>query len=82
MVVKQGDVFLIDFGEPSGSESGYRHPHVVIQNNVFNRSRLSTVVVCAFTLNLKRAKAPKSKPAQTKRCEHISNLHSKQKRSG
>ncbi len=82
MVVKQGDVFLIDFGEPSGSEPGYRHPHIVIQNNVFNRSRLSTVVVCALTLNLKRAKAPKSKPAQTKRCEHISNLHSKQKRSG
>ncbi len=58
MVVKQGDVCWIDFGEPSGSEPGYRHPHVVIQNNVFNRSRLSTVVVCAFTLNLKRAKAP------------------------
>jgi mRNA interferase MazF len=58
MVVKQGDVFLIDFGEPSGSEPGYRHPHIVIQNNVFNRSRLSTVVVCALTLNLKRAKAP------------------------
>jgi len=58
MVVKQGDVFWIDFGEPSGSEPGYRDPHVVIQNNVFNRSRLSTVVVCALTFNLKRAKAP------------------------
>jgi mRNA interferase MazF len=58
MVVKQGDVFWIDFGEPSGSEPGYRHPHVVIQNNVFNRSRLSTVVVCALTSTLKRAKAP------------------------
>ena len=23
--------------EPAGSEPGYRHPHVVIQNNVFNR---------------------------------------------
>ena len=58
MVVKQGDVFWIDFGEPSGSEPGYRHPHVAIQNNIFNRSRLSTVVVCALTSNLKRAKAP------------------------
>ena len=58
MVIKQGEVFLINFGEPSGSEPGYRHPHVVIQNNVFNRSRLSTVVVCALTSNLKRAKAP------------------------
>jgi mRNA interferase MazF len=58
MVVNQGDVFWIDFGKPSGSEPGYRHPHVVIQNNVFNRSRINTVVVCALTSNLKRAKAP------------------------
>jgi len=58
MVVNQGDVFWIDFGKRSGSEPGYRHPHVVIQNNVFNRSRINTVVVCALTSNLKRGKAP------------------------
>ncbi len=44
--------------EPSGSEPGYRHPHVVIQSNLFNRSRINTVVVCALTSNLKRAQAP------------------------
>ena len=58
MVIHQGDVFWIDLGEPSGSEPGYRHPHVVIQNNLFNRSRIDTVVLCALTSNLKRAKAP------------------------
>lgn len=58
MVIKQGDVFWIDLGGPSGSGPGYRHPHVVIQNNVFNRSRINTVVVCAVTSNLKRAGAP------------------------
>jgi mRNA interferase MazF len=58
MVINQGDVFWITLKEPSGSEPGYRHPHVVIQNNVFNRSRINTVVVCALTSNLKRAKAP------------------------
>ncbi len=57
-MINQGDVFWIDLGEPRGSEPGYRHPHVVIQNNVFNRSRLNTVVVCALTSNPKRAKAP------------------------
>jgi mRNA interferase MazF len=31
---------------------------VVIQNNVFNQSRIATVVVCALTSNLKRANAP------------------------
>ena len=58
MVVNQGDVFWIDFGKPSGSARGCRHPHVVIQNNVFNRSSIRTVVVCALTSNLKRAQAP------------------------
>jgi mRNA interferase MazF len=58
MVINQGDIFWIDFDEPSGSEPGYRHPHVVIQNNLFNRSLISTVVVCALTSNLKRANAP------------------------
>lgn len=58
MVIKQGDIFWVDLEEPSGSEPGYRHPHVVIQNNLFNRSRINTVVVCALTSNLKRAQAP------------------------
>lgn len=58
MVINQGDIFWIDLNEPSGSEPGYRHPHVVIQNNLFNRSLINTVVVCALTSNLKRANAP------------------------
>ena len=58
MVISQGDVFWIDLGVPSGSELGFRRPHVVIQNNLFNQSRISTVVVCALTSNLKRASAP------------------------
>jgi len=58
MVINQGDIYWIDFEEPSGSEPGYRHPHVVMQNNLFNRSEIKTVVVCALTSNLKRASAP------------------------
>ena len=58
MVINQGDIFWVDLGEPIGSEPGYRHLHVVIQNNIFNRSRINTVVMCALTTNLKRAKSP------------------------
>ena len=58
MVINQGDVFWVDLGDPSGSGPGYRHPHVVVQNNVFNRSRINTVIVCVLTSNLKRALAP------------------------
>ena len=45
-------------GEPIGSEPGYRHPHVVVQNNIFNTSLINTVIVCAITSNMARAKAP------------------------
>lgn len=58
MVIDQGDVYWIDLPEPSGSAPGFLRPYVVIQNNVFNRSRINTVVVCALTSNLKRAEAP------------------------
>jgi mRNA interferase MazF len=58
MVIQQGEVYWIDLGDPTGSAPGYKHPHVVIQNNIFNQSRINTVVVCALTSNLKRATAP------------------------
>lgn len=58
MVISQGDIYWIDLEEPSGSEPGYRHPHVIIQNNLFNRSRINTVVVCALSSNLRRASVP------------------------
>ncbi len=58
MVIRQGDVYWVDLDEPSGSGPGYRHPHVILQNNLFNRSQIRTVVVLALTSNLKRADAP------------------------
>jgi mRNA interferase MazF len=58
MVINQGDVFWVDLGEPAGSEPAYRHLYLVIQNNVFNRSRISTVVVCSLTSNLQRVESP------------------------
>ncbi len=58
MDIKQGEIYWVDFGIPKGSETGYRHPHIVIQNNVFNESKINTVVVCALTSNLKWAKSP------------------------
>jgi mRNA interferase MazF len=57
-VIQQGDIYWVDLGEPIGSEPGFRHPHVVVQNDVFNGSRIHTVVVCALTSNLRRAEAP------------------------
>ncbi|KAF0144570.1 MAG: transcriptional modulator of MazE/toxin MazF [Nitrospirae bacterium] len=58
MTIRQGDIYWVNLGVPKGSEPGYRHPHVVIQNNIFNASKINTVVVCALTSNPKRAAAP------------------------
>jgi mRNA interferase MazF len=56
--VRQGQVFWLDFGSPGGSAPADRHPCVVVQNDVFNRSAIATTVVCLITSNLNRAKAP------------------------
>ena len=58
MVINQGDIFWVDLRPPAGSGPGYRHPLVVIQNNVFNRSLINTIIGCALTSNLDRANAP------------------------
>lgn len=58
MVIGQGDVFWLDTGVPLGSGPGFRRPHVVVQNDVFNASRIQTTILCAITSNLARAKAP------------------------
>lgn len=58
MTIRQGEVYWIDVGEPAGSESGYRRPYVVIQNDVLNLSRIQIVVVCAVTSNARRAAIP------------------------
>jgi mRNA interferase MazF len=58
MVINQGDIYWIELDEPTGSEPGCSHPHVVVQNNVFNASRINTVIVCALTSNTKRAEVP------------------------
>lgn len=58
MVIRQGDIYWVELAPPMGSEPGYRHPHVVVQNNLFNQSRIGTVVVCALTSSTLRAAAP------------------------
>ena len=56
--IQQGDIYWVPVKEPHGTDFHIIHPHVVIQENVLNRSRIPTVVVCALTTNMKRAKAP------------------------
>ena len=56
--INRGDVFWIEPDEARGSIPGHAHPHVVVQDDVFNHSRITTVIVCALTTNLHRASEP------------------------
>jgi mRNA interferase MazF len=56
--INRGDVFWIAPDDTRGPAPSYSHPHVVVQDDVFNHSRITTVVVCALTSNLHRATEP------------------------
>ena len=56
--IDRGDVFWLSPEDSDGPDSRHAHPHVVVQDDLFNHSRVETVVVCALTSNLHRARWP------------------------
>lgn len=56
--ILQGEIYWLQLDHPGATAVGAAHPHVVIQDNLLNRSRIETVVVCAVTSNRKRANEP------------------------
>lgn len=58
MNIQQGDIYWLRIAGAGGAEAPYAHPYVVIQEDVINRSRVNTVVVCALTSNRKRMTEP------------------------
>ena len=56
--IDRGDIFWIAPDDSRGATPSYSHPHVVVQDDVFNHSRITTVVVCALTSHLGKATEP------------------------
>ncbi|HUI78246.1 MAG TPA: type II toxin-antitoxin system PemK/MazF family toxin [Bryobacteraceae bacterium] len=56
--VRQGEVYWIDFGPTGRSAPAERHPCVVVQSDLFNRSLIATTVICLITSNQRRSQAP------------------------
>jgi len=54
--IHRGDLYWLSLPRPGAIDRP--HPHVVVQDDVFNHSRIDTVVVCALTTNLHRATEP------------------------
>lgn len=57
-VINRGDLFWVPADESRGSLPGSPHPHVIVQEDVFNHSRIATVIVCALSSNPGRASEP------------------------
>ena len=53
-VIRQGEMYWIALE----AFAGIPHPHVIVQDNLLNYSRIHTVVACALTTNINRASRP------------------------
>ena len=58
--IRRGDLYWIAAADLRPSVPGEPHPHVVVQADVLNRSRIPTVVVCALSSQLRRSTEPGS----------------------
>jgi mRNA interferase MazF len=56
--IRRGAIYWLGPDAARGSVPGSAHPHVVISDDVFNQSRVHTVIVCALTSNSKRGSEP------------------------
>jgi mRNA interferase MazF len=56
--VRLGEVYWLDLGDALRAGPADRHPCIVVQGDVFNRSEIGTTVVCIVTSNLQRGLAP------------------------
>lgn len=56
--IHQGGVYWVQLETGDDAQPGIPHPHVVLQDDLFNQSRIQSVVVCGLTSNIRRANAP------------------------
>jgi mRNA interferase MazF len=54
----RGEIWWANLPDPVGSEPGYRRPVLVVQDDTFTQSRISTIIVVIITSNIQLAEAP------------------------
>jgi mRNA interferase MazF len=57
VVIRRGEVWWADLGEPRGSAPALRRPVVVVQCDLLTASALGTVMIVPLTSNLRRGQA-------------------------
>ena len=58
MVIRKGTVYWVDFSPGKGSEPLGMRPGLVVQSDVLNDSKISTVIMLAITSTLKFGELP------------------------
>ena len=53
--MQRGEIWWANLPEPVGSSPGGRRPVLVLQSDLFNRSRINTIVVVIITSNINLA---------------------------
>lgn len=66
--MRRGEIWWADLGEPARSEPGYKRPVLVVQDNAFNKSKISTVIVAVITSNVFLSSAPGNVRLSKKAC--------------
>jgi mRNA interferase MazF len=54
----RGEIWWADLGLPFGSEPAFKRPVLIVQDNAFNSSKISTTIVLSLTTNIDLAEAP------------------------
>lgn len=54
----RGEIWWANLPNPVSSEPGYRRPVLIVQDDTFNQSRISTIIVVIITSNTQLAAAP------------------------
>lgn len=56
--MKRGEIWWASLAAPTGSGPGFRRPVLVVSDDNFNRSQISTIIAAVITSNLRLADAP------------------------
>jgi len=54
----RGELWWVDLGVPFGSESGFRRPVIILQNDFFNKSQIKSTIILPLSTNMILAEAP------------------------
>lgn len=56
----RGEIWWTNLRKPVGSEPGFKRPVLIIQSDVFNKSKINTVICLVITSNLNLAETGKN----------------------